>query len=375
MSEVGVGQRIWLEDLELEVRLNDSGQNFHFLSLTTNWEPVLSLSLSAVCSRHNCPNLSLIAWFRALPGDRCFQMSKSLLIITTFILLSFARGASSEIHTLSSIEASCSGALDCSSCTGGSFGPHPPPLLRTLQHIYFILFWIVVEAHFSILGGFEIDSVSPSWSNFISGVGKCSWCGITNTCHALASPLNKCRYFESITNHTYCTCKAQCTPQGNTPASACTWYKTGNLKSPPANPKDWQGGDFLLPNYGTAASCACSGGGNPLWLSKPATCIRSFLLSAHQGSGHSTFLLFWFVRFERHHEAFDARGLPQRKICMDSTILGLCIRHPWRGTHHLVWGSYQSFAGVWAMLLCRQTCSSHCLGRNIFWRKVCGFRL
>lgn len=44
----------------------------------------------------------------------------------------------------------------------------------------------------------------------------------------------------------------------------------------------WKGGDFLPAPYASAAQCACSGNGSPLWQSKAASCVRKKVLDGHQ---------------------------------------------------------------------------------------------
>ena len=52
---------------------------------------------------------------------------------------------------------------------------------------------------------------------------------------------------------------------------ACKWLTD---KSGGTDPTNWKGGDFLPTAYTQAATCACTGGGNPLWSSEVATCVR-----------------------------------------------------------------------------------------------------
>eukprot|EP00013_Stygamoeba_regulata_P019628 CAMPEP_0177656268 /NCGR_PEP_ID=MMETSP0447-20121125/15457_1 /TAXON_ID=0 /ORGANISM="Stygamoeba regulata, Strain BSH-02190019" /LENGTH=236 /DNA_ID=CAMNT_0019160337 /DNA_START=70 /DNA_END=783 /DNA_ORIENTATION=- len=113
----------------------------------------------------------------------------------------------------------------------------------------------------------------------------CSWCELDSSCHALASPLNKCHYYEGIRDAKLCGCAAGCTPKPGLDKTACAWYDqtTGS-----ANPDQWAGGDFLPVNYRSAAVCACSGCGvggcNRLWEMNPpaASCVRTALLAGHQ---------------------------------------------------------------------------------------------
>jgi len=72
-----------------------------------------------------------------------------------------------------------------------------------------------------------------------------------------------------------------CSPSAGWDPSVCSWYDTGNIDNPPPDPSGWQGGDFLPSGYRSAAQCACSGGGNPLWNLAAASCVRKYLLQAH----------------------------------------------------------------------------------------------
>eukprot|EP01080_Neovahlkampfia_damariscottae_P008921 gene8921-870_t len=48
------------------------------------------------------------------------------------------------------------------------------------------------------------------------------------------------------------------------------------------------GGDFLPKSYSNAATCACSGGGNPDWNSPAAACVRMKLGEMHRQLSDAT---------------------------------------------------------------------------------------
>lgn len=123
--------------------------------------------------------------------------------------------------------------------------------------------------------------------NAESWLGNCRWCpkpSPSGNCHAFGSPLNPCHAYENINNDTFCDCIPKgCSPAQGWDSTVCTWYNTsaGDNKNPPADPMTWKGADFLPEGYRAAASCACSGGGNTLWNTVPASCVRTSLLKQH----------------------------------------------------------------------------------------------
>lgn len=124
-----------------------------------------------------------------------------------------------------------------------------------------------------------------------SWLGQCRWCdkapdAFGHYCHAPGSLLNPCRAYENIDNKTLCECKpTTCQPERGYDRSVCSWYTTGDINNPPADPLQWTGGDFLPTGYRTAAQCACAGGSNakynPLWNQTVASCIRTSLIHQH----------------------------------------------------------------------------------------------
>ncbi len=140
---------------------------------------------------------------------------------------------------------------------------------------------------------FSLVNASSSCSGFAncsSCVSNgCTFCAIkqasdNSVCHLPGSLFNPCHNYESISSTQLCSCvPSSCAPKGGLSASACHWYTDGNIENPPSDPKTWRGADFLPLSYRSAASCACSGGGNPLWQTPAASCIRTYLLGAHQG--------------------------------------------------------------------------------------------
>jgi hypothetical protein len=120
---------------------------------------------------------------------------------------------------------------------------------------------------------------------------NCRWCEKTRTCHAQGSLLNNCTLLESITKPVLCTCTHQPGPGIDT--SACAWYTSGS-PSPPQDPSQWGGSDFLPHPYVQAATCACSGGSSVwLWNTPTANCVRRMVLQGHQALPSE---LKWIVR-------------------------------------------------------------------------------
>ena len=105
-------------------------------------------------------------------------------------------------------------------------------------------------------------------------------------------------------------CVQQCQPRGNTSISQCGWYASES-RVLPDNPEKWLGLDFLIPNYGFAAKCACGGDKDPSWLSPSASCVRNYLHQAHQNLSNETKIAWraakehWNGEFEWSLEALD----------------------------------------------------------------------
>eukprot|EP01098_Paradermamoeba_levis_P015712 TRINITY_DN811_c0_g1_i1.p1 TRINITY_DN811_c0_g1~~TRINITY_DN811_c0_g1_i1.p1 ORF type:complete len:226 (+),score=47.65 TRINITY_DN811_c0_g1_i1:80-757(+) len=107
----------------------------------------------------------------------------------------------------------------------------------------------------------------------------CRWCPVTNTCHTFGSLMNKCRFYENLSDPKLCTCN--CKPTRNFGPEICGWY-TEKSPSLSPNPAYWKGGDFLPNTYGSAATCACGGEGNPFWQLDAPSCVRSYLIKGHE---------------------------------------------------------------------------------------------
>jgi hypothetical protein len=60
----------------------------------------------------------------------------------------------------------------------------------------------------------------------------------------------------------------------------CKWLSE---KSGATDPIKMKGGDFLPTAYTKAATCACTGGGNPLWDAEVATCVRGKMIAGFKG--------------------------------------------------------------------------------------------
>eukprot|EP01126_Amoeba_proteus_P011367 TRINITY_DN14576_c0_g1_i1.p1 TRINITY_DN14576_c0_g1~~TRINITY_DN14576_c0_g1_i1.p1 ORF type:complete len:266 (+),score=33.95 TRINITY_DN14576_c0_g1_i1:198-995(+) len=113
----------------------------------------------------------------------------------------------------------------------------------------------------------------------------CVWCPVDSKCYEPGSIIsNPCERWENMRNKEYCAEKCFCSPPRGVSPINCSWYNQGNIINPPVDPSLWQGADFLPLSYRTAAGCACSGNyDNPLWLSAPASCVRTVLLEFHKG--------------------------------------------------------------------------------------------
>jgi len=120
---------------------------------------------------------------------------------------------------------------------------------------------------------------TTSWSG-----ENCRWCERDNQCHTFGSFLNPCTFFEDIDKKKYCGCL--CSPQRGNGSEVCNWYNSSSSGFPrkqlPQNPKYWKGEDFLPFSYSSAAHCACTGNGSPLWLTSGASCVRTQILKYHQ---------------------------------------------------------------------------------------------
>lgn len=114
---------------------------------------------------------------------------------------------------------------------------------------------------------------------------SCRWCPKDGKCHTPGSLLTPCTLDENVRDPDWCECHTatipnccSCQPQRGLDPSICSYY-TETTNSP--NPKEWKGGDFLPVPYKTAATCACSGGGDPTWLTDSASCVRTHLRQLH----------------------------------------------------------------------------------------------
>ena len=160
-----------------------------------------------------------------------------------------------------------------------------------------------------------------------NGMASCRWCERDTQCHDFGSVLNPCHYYENIDDPEMCTCSNNCIPSKGYGPEVCDWYVTGNVTSPPPDPSVWTGGDFLLPDYALAAQCACSGGGNPLWQSTAASCVRTYLLKGHQsfsssikqqmrsatlsdGNSSSSWMPFLPMIYQMHQDAYKTCCCP-----------------------------------------------------------------
>jgi len=113
-----------------------------------------------------------------------------------------------------------------------------------------------------------------------SFTGSCRWCPTDQSCHDHGSLLNPCSSVENYFDPAMCTCKCAqgC---GGVPASACAWYSTASSVLSD-DTSTWTGADFLPTQYTNAATCACTGGGSPLWNAPIVPCVRQHILQGHQ---------------------------------------------------------------------------------------------
>lgn len=145
----------------------------------------------------------------------------------------------------------------------------------------FLLVLLVASVSLSVASqSLSSCSISTSCNSCTShSILRCRWCPMDNTCHDPGAIVtNKCSTAENIVNPVYCNCTHAPGP-GISPASACPWYQT---RTGSADPKDWAGADFLPVPYQVAATCACQGGGNKLWTTPVANCVRLQIIQQHQ---------------------------------------------------------------------------------------------
>src|SRR5690242_1297450 len=96
-------------------------------------------------------------------------------------------------------------------------------------------------------------------------------------CHAVGADANPCTPVERLDRSTAHLCGCTRPPEGGAGVDVCSWY--GESTAAGTDPALWRGGDFLPGAYVTAAQCACTGNGHPLWTSPVADCLRAQILT------------------------------------------------------------------------------------------------